>query len=136
MKSLLFAFLLLFTPLAFGQSCTQVPVVTGFGYLTNSQGQIFAYAQYPEGSICIPTGQTYTEVANQSALPPLYVAPPTADQQQEELIREDSRALAIQDLQNQGILTSGQASTALSTLTNLQTVQNTAQVAKAQVQTH
>jgi hypothetical protein len=43
-------------------------VVTGFGYITDSNGHIIAKAEYPKGNVSIASGLMYTEVANQSAL--------------------------------------------------------------------
>lgn len=81
MKKLLFLlFILLSTAQVFAQTCngTVSQVVTGIGYLTNAQSQVTSYTAYPVGTVCVPTGFTYTEVANQSQLPALYVAPPSA----------------------------------------------------------
>ena len=80
--SLFVAFLAL-TTFSFAQSCTNVSVVTGYGYLTNPQGQntsqeITTFTVGVPHTICVPTGYTYTEVANQTALNaiPIYQAPP------------------------------------------------------------
>ena len=54
----------------------QINVVTGFGYLTDSNQHIIAKAQYPQGVINIPDGITYTEVANQSSLDAVQVYEP------------------------------------------------------------
>ena len=106
-------------------NCVNQNVVTGYGYLTNAQGQIFSYAQYPLGSVCIPQGVTYTEVADLPTLRaiPLYTAPLTSQQQTAALIAEDEQNLAIQDLVSQGLLTSDQATTASQSLTTLTAAQ-------------
>ncbi len=62
---LIFLFLFLLCNTAFAG---QVNVVTGFGYITDSNSHIIAKARYPLGSINISNGLTYTEVANHQEL--------------------------------------------------------------------
>lgn len=55
-----------------------ITVVTGYGYITDTNGHVISYAQFTPGSNPIlPSGQNYTEVANQADMyaVPLYVAP-------------------------------------------------------------
>lgn len=75
MKIMIIFLLFIYPIISFAQSCNNAQVGTGIGYLTNSSGQVTSYTAYPIGNVCIPNGMTYTEVANQGALPPLYKAP-------------------------------------------------------------
>jgi len=138
MKTLFLILSLIFCPLAFGQSCngTVENVVIGFGYLTNSQGQVFAYTHYPIGSVCIETGITYTEVANQAALPALYVAPPTAAQQQTTLDAQTLQEVIIDQEQSDGTITSDQATAMSAKLTALNTAKSVASALPATTVSH
>ena len=138
MKTLFLVLSLIFCPLAFGQSCngTVYNVVTGYGYLTNSQGQIFTKAQYPLGTVCIETGITYTEVANQTTLNAIQVyQPPPPPPTTADLIAQDEQALAIADLQSKGVLTDDQATAQTANLTALNTAVTAASATAASVTT-
>jgi hypothetical protein len=128
MKFLITILLLICPTLVFAQNCNNVKVVTGFGYITDSNGHIILQPQYNPGStVCIPAGETYTEVANFAALSayPLWVDPNViAQQQQETLIQQDIRALAIADLQQQGILNNEEVTSENSNLTTLNTAKS------------
>jgi hypothetical protein len=80
MKLLSLLFLLLLSIPCYAD--TTYNVVTGFGYLTDSNGHITSKAEYPIGHVVINTGYSYTEVANQAALdaitvyvPPVVISP-------------------------------------------------------------
>ena len=65
-KLIILAIFLLGSSVAFAD--TAYNVVTGYGYLTDSNGHIISKAEYNVGAtVTIPSGITYTEVANQSA---------------------------------------------------------------------
>ena len=57
-----------------------IVIITGFGYVSNSSGNVLAtYCNNPIGTtIEIPDGSTWTDVANAQSLPQVTV---TADQQ-------------------------------------------------------
>ena len=111
MKTIILILSLIFTPLAFGQSCNDVQVITGYGYLTNAQSQITAYTSYPLGSVCIPLGFTYTEVPDQTTLnkTTLYIPPPPAPTPQQQL--DALRAAQLKTISDTALSTSASATT-------------------------
>lgn len=61
-------------------------VKTGFGYLTDTNGNIVAKTQYPIGDVNITDGYTYTEVIDQKSLDGINVhQPPISLTPQEQL---------------------------------------------------
>ena len=128
MRVFLFLFLI-FPTLSFSQT---IQDQTGYGYYSDSDGNVVAKFVRTPGNYPMYLGATtFTNVSNQTSLDSIILSE-TPEQKTQTLIQQDIQALAIADLQNQGILSSGDASTAMSKLSNLQTAQNTAQMAKSQ----
>jgi hypothetical protein len=97
-------------------------VKTGFGYITDSNGNIIAKYNLPPGDHPLNDGCTYTEVKDEVALKAInvYVPPPTKEQEMQALIQEKQRSLAIQQLQKEGLIDDQTANSELSRLTILQ----------------
>ena len=79
-------------------------VITGFGYLTNSEGNITDKYLLPAGDHPLKDGYTQTEVADQAALDlvELYQEPMTEDQALEILIDKKKRDIALDALKTEG----------------------------------
>lgn len=114
MRILLLILFIFCSPSVFAANCVVNNVNTGYGYITNSQSQIVAYADYPLGTVCIPVGNTYTEVPDQATLNsiPLYQPPVSSSQLQANL-----NAQALNTLIANQIATTPSLSTQQATIT-------------------
>jgi len=72
-----------------------VAVKTGYGYITDGNGHILAKAKYPLGTVQIPVGDTYTEVADEASLEAIQVNVPLKTPQEQQ---NDLNTLALQEL--------------------------------------
>ena len=73
-----------------------ITVKTGLGYFTDSQGNIIARSQLPQGEHPLKDGFDYVEVTNQAVLDAIvvYREPETIKQQQDRLITQTLREIA------------------------------------------
>jgi len=117
---IIFIFFLLFSTTVWGQVCNPGDK----GTVLNANGDLNCVsASNPNVSYEVDSQATLD--ARDAAQAPI-IAQQQADKQQEQLIQDDIRSLAIQDLQNQGLIDSTTATVQESKLTTLQTAQATA----------
>jgi len=84
-----------------------ITVITGFGYLMDSQGHIHSKAELPPGSHPMKDGFSYTEVADSAALELISIYQDPADiaqAQNEKKIQTEIRRQAIESLKTTGDL--------------------------------
>ncbi len=85
----------------------KIQVTTGFGYFVDQAGHKIAKAELPPGEHPLQDGFTYVEVADKQALEliELWIDPKMLQQQQDEkLIMQKTREIAIETLKSEGKL--------------------------------